>query len=64
MVAGDIDSLYAFIRDRSFPLNEKVKAIIAFITPSPFKTRHEVNRGDDMGPFRWELRQYIRDLLR
>lgn len=61
---GDFDSLYLTIRDKEFSFTEKLKAIVTFIIPHPFKTRHEVNRWDDMGPFWWELKQYMKDLLK
>jgi len=59
---GDLDHLYLVLRDPGFSGLEKIKAVAAFLTPSPFNTRHEVNRWNDMGPFWWELKQYIRDL--
>ena len=61
---GDLDSLYLVVRDEKFSLQEKLKAFAAFLTPSPGKTRHEVNRWGDMGPFRYELKQYLKDLRR
>ena len=61
---GDLDHLYLVLRDPEFTLMKKIKAVIAFLTPAPFKTRHEVNRWNDMGPFWWELKQYLRALLK
>ena len=61
---GDLDALYLVLRDTDFSLKEKLKAVVAFFTPLPFKTRHEVNRWGDMGPFWWELKQYVKDLLK
>jgi predicted ATP-grasp superfamily ATP-dependent carboligase len=61
---GDLDHLYLVLRDPGFSVVEKTKAVAAFLTPSPFKTRHEVNRWNDMGPFWWELKQYVRELNR
>lgn len=61
---GDVDSLYLVLRDTRFSLKEKVKAILDFLTPHPFKTRHEVNRITDIKPFIWEIKQYIKDLIR
>lgn len=60
---GDLDSLYLVLRDPVVSTNDKFRAAAAFLTPSPFKTRHEVNRWGDMRPFWWELRQYVSDLL-
>ena len=59
---GDLDSLYLTIRDRRYPLIMKLKAILRFLTPSPFKTRHEVDRWNDPGPCWYELREYLRDI--
>ena len=61
---GDIDSLYLVLRDKDVSLKEKLTAIIQFLIPHPFKTRHEVNRLSDIRPFFWELKQYIKDLRR
>lgn len=61
---GDIDSLYLTLRDRQWSFNEKARAVLKFLRPSPFKTRHEVNRAGDLAPFWWELRNYIRELVR
>jgi hypothetical protein len=40
----------------------KADAILKFLTPHPFITRHQVNRWGDLKPFLWELKQYLRDL--
>ena len=60
---GDLDSLYLTIRDRRYPLIMKLKAVLQFLTPSPFKTRHEVDRWNDPGPCWYELREYLRDII-
>ncbi len=60
---GDLDNLYLTLRNKQTPFRTKTRAILRFITPSPFSTRHEVNRMSDMKPFWYELRQYIRDLI-
>lgn len=62
-VLGDLDSLYLVLRDREYSLGKKVRAILRFLRPDPFRTRHEVNRWGDLGPFWWELKQYWRDLV-
>ncbi len=59
---GDLDNLYLTLRDKHTPAGVKLKSIMDFITPSPFSTRHEVNRIGDMKPFWYEIRQYFRDL--
>lgn len=61
---GDLDSLYLSLRNRKSSVGEKLSILKRFLTPSPFKTRHEVNRWGDMGPFWWELQQYARDILK
>ena len=61
---GDLDSLYLTLRDRnSYSRGDKFKAVIRFITPSLFRTRQEVFRWDDPGPFWCEIKQYVRDIL-
>ena len=62
---GDLDSLYLVLRNSKLSMLHKLKSFAAFLTPSlPGKTRHEVNRWGDPGPFRFELKQYLKDLLR
>ncbi len=61
---GDLDNLYLVLRDRHYSVKNKLIAIRQFMTPSPFKTRHEVNRWGDMRPFWHELKRYVRDLFR
>ena len=62
-ILGDLDSLYLTVRDQQYSVVEKISAVLRFLTPDPFRTRHEVDRWDDLGPFWWELKQYIRDVL-
>jgi predicted ATP-grasp superfamily ATP-dependent carboligase len=59
---GDLDSLYLTLRDREFSITEKLTAILNFLIPRPFITRHQVNRWNDLKPFWWEIKQYLRDL--
>jgi len=59
---GDIDNLYLTLRDSQYSLLTKLNAIRCFLTPSPFKTRHEVNRLNDMAPAWFELKQYLKNL--
>ncbi len=61
---GDLDNLYLTLRDRQLSALKKLTALSRFLTPSPFKTRHEIDRWSDMGPFWFELKQYVRDLYR
>ena len=60
---GDIDNLYLTVRDKHISVTDKFKALGRFLSPSPLKTRHEVNRLDDLGPFKFELSQYLKDLI-
>ncbi|WP_331344895.1 ATP-grasp domain-containing protein [Cellvibrio sp. UBA7661] len=59
---GDLDSLYLCLKSAA-PLSYKFKRILAFLVPSPFNTRHETNRLDDMGPGIYEFKTYLRQLL-
>jgi predicted ATP-grasp superfamily ATP-dependent carboligase len=60
---GDVDSLYMFLRDRRSPIKHKALRLMAFLTPKPGSTRHEVFRWVDPMPGLFEFREYIRDLL-
>jgi predicted ATP-grasp superfamily ATP-dependent carboligase len=60
---GDLDSLYLTLRDHSISLKAKLGTVLRFLTPAPFRTRHETNRWKDMGPFWYELNHYLRDLF-
>jgi len=62
-VLGDLDSLYLVLRTSEYSWGEKVRAILMFLRPDPFRTRHEVNRWGDLGPFWWELKRYLGDLV-
>lgn len=61
---GDIDNLYLTLRDSHYSPTAKLNAIRHFLTPSPFITRHEVNRLNDIVPAWFELKQYLKDLWR
>ena len=60
---GDLDSLYLVLRDRKTSVPSKLGTLTRFLWPAPFRTRHEINRWSDLGPFWWELKQYIRELI-
>jgi predicted ATP-grasp superfamily ATP-dependent carboligase len=60
---GDLDNLYLTLRDKHYSYGEKLGAIRRFLTPSPFKTRHEIDRWGDLGPAWCEARQYLRDII-
>lgn len=61
---GDVDSLYLTLRDSRYSLVTKLNAIRCFFTPSPFKTRHEIDRWSDPAPAWYEIKQYLRDIIR
>jgi predicted ATP-grasp superfamily ATP-dependent carboligase len=56
---GDLDSLYLTVRSALAP-TRKLRAVLDFLTPSPQRTRHEVNRLEDLRPFFFECRSYLR----
>lgn len=60
---GDLDNLYLVLRDPEYSIAEKIQAALMFLRPDPFRTRHEVDRWGDLGPFWWELRQYLADVF-
>lgn len=60
---GDIDSLYLYLRADSYTLMQKLKRCLSFVIPNA-KTRHEVNRAGDLGPAWFELKTYIKNLIR
>ena len=60
---GDLDSLYLLLRDPTYTIREKLRATTRFLAIDPLKTRHEVNRWDDLRPFQWELKKYLKDLV-
>ncbi len=61
---GDLDNLYLTLRNKEVTTKAKLDSIITFFSPSPFSTKHEVNRFGDMKPFFHELKQYILDLIK
>ncbi len=61
---GDLDSLYLTLRDPRFTAATKLGTMRRFLTPSPFRTRHEVNRYTDLRPFWYELEQYLVAIFR
>ncbi len=63
-ILGDLDGLYIRLKDKKLTVGQKIKAILRFITPAPIKTKHEVNRWRDMRPFWYELKQYIKALIK
>ena len=60
---GDLDHTYLTLRDSQYSLLHKINTMLQFLRPSPFRTRHEINRWNDPGPAWFELKAYIRDLM-
>lgn len=59
---GDVDSLYLFLRDRRHGFRAKLRRLLAFLIPHPFRTRHEVFRWHDPGPAWLELKVWLQAL--
>jgi biotin carboxylase len=58
-ILGDLDSLYLTLRS-NHKLAYKLRKVLNFLAPSSRRTRHEVNRLEDLRPFLFELRHYLR----
>jgi predicted ATP-grasp superfamily ATP-dependent carboligase len=59
---GDLDSLYLYLKG-PYSTGQKIRRVLAFLTPAPFNTRHETNRPGDFGPGCYELKMYVRQLF-
>lgn len=57
---GDLDRLYLVMKSPAsvYSVTEKLLEVIRFLKPG-VRTRHEVNRWHDLGPFWFELKQYF-----
>lgn len=62
-VLGDLDRLYLVLKSPTdtYTWGHKLLEVIRFLTPGRY-TRHEVNRREDMRPFWFELRAYLKAL--
>lgn len=62
---GDLDRLYLILKAPVdiYPISQKLREILYFLKPN-VKTRHEVNRITDIRPFLYELRAYLKALIR
>lgn len=60
---GDLDRLYLVFKapTHKYSLKNKFIELLCFFKPS-LRSRHEVNRWNDLGPFWFELKQYLRAL--
>lgn len=59
---GDLDSLYLYLK-ANYSVRQKLWRIVEFITPNLSKTKHEVNRLNDIKPALYELKVYMRQIL-
>jgi predicted ATP-grasp superfamily ATP-dependent carboligase len=60
---GDLDRLYLVVKSGDFSAWQKLKECIAFLALFGKGLRYEVNRLNDWGPFREELRQYFGNIF-
>ncbi len=60
---GDLDHLYLILKDKKAGIGKKLRTIACFLTPNR-RTKHEVNRWGDLKPFAWEIKQYLRNILK
>ncbi|EDM48987.1 ATP-grasp domain-containing protein [Marinobacter algicola] len=60
---GDLDRLYLVLKAplSRYSLSRKLREVFNFVTPG-LRTRHEVNRWNDLRPFWFELKHYLRAL--
>ena len=62
-LVGDIKWLFLMLKDKKWPFDRKIMAVISFFTPHPFITRFEINRLSDLSPFYWEIRRIIAKII-
>mgnify|MGYP001085547887 CR=1 FL=1 len=60
---GDVDRLYIVLKspNKVYSPGRKLVEIIKFLLPH-LQTKHEINRLYDLGPFKFELRNYFKSL--
>lgn len=56
---GDLDRLYLVLKSKEIPTGQKLHETFEFMKLIQSRTRFEVNRWDDMGPFWFELRKWV-----
>ncbi|MCW8107270.1 ATP-grasp domain-containing protein [Alteromonas ponticola] len=56
---GDLDNLYLNLKDRNQTLPAKIFHMFNFFTPKFVHRKHEINRLEDLGPFKYELKKYF-----
>ena len=59
---GDLDGLYLYLKGR-YTLGQKTRRLLQFFTPRLHHCRHEINRWGDLGPARYELKLYLKQLM-
>lgn len=59
---GDLDSLYIFCKSTA-SAPQKFRRLLQFLTPNLLASRHEINRWGDLGPAKFELAHYVKQLL-
>ncbi|MBW7470066.1 ATP-grasp domain-containing protein [Marinobacter sp. M216] len=64
-ILGDLDRLIIILKspNKNYSFGQKLIEVLRFFQPG-LQTRHEVNRWNDLRPFWFELRQYLRALRR
>lgn len=60
---GDLDHLYLTLASRG-SFAHKCRAVVRFVNPFGWNTRHEVNKWSDLRPFLFELKQYALEIVR
>jgi predicted ATP-grasp superfamily ATP-dependent carboligase len=62
---GDLDRLYLVLRnkDQNYQTAGKMRELVDFLRPDFRRTKHEINRLDDLGPAWFEAKRYLADLL-
>jgi hypothetical protein len=55
---GDLDHLYLTLKKTNSAV-QKCRAILSFFNFFNRDTRHEIDRWSDLGPFLFELKQYV-----
>lgn len=60
---GDLDRLYLILKAplETYSFGYKILEVIRFMKPD-YRTRHEINRWQDLMPFWIELKQYFRNI--
>jgi len=60
---GDLDHLFIVVKSKDFSVSQKIKAFFSFLNFFSLNTRYDTLQLDDIRPFLYELRLYLRTLL-